>query len=55
MDAYVLEHESGRDKKAYRSLLLRLFIADRIALGSLELLWLEQLVLRIFSAWNMTP
>ncbi|KAI0170614.1 hypothetical protein BJ166DRAFT_199420 [Pestalotiopsis sp. NC0098] len=55
MDAYVLEHESANERKTYRYLLLRLFLADRIALGSLELLGLEQLFLRVISAWSITP
>jgi hypothetical protein len=46
MDAYILSHEADADKKAYCYSVLKLFMADRVALGSLELLWLEHFVLK---------
>ncbi|ATY63339.1 Cyclopropane-fatty-acyl-phospholipid synthase [Cordyceps militaris] len=38
MDAYVLEHGSDSVKRTYRAAVVRLFLADRFFLGSLELL-----------------
>lgn len=55
MDGYVLDHEAAEERKLYRSLILKLFIADRIAIGSEELLWLEQFVLRITLARVVAP
>lgn len=51
MDGYVLSHESGPDRNTYRSLVLKLFMADRLALGSLELLWLEHFIFKFTIAW----
>jgi hypothetical protein len=51
MDGFVLSHGSTREKRLYRSHLLRLFLADRIASGNLDLFWLEQLLLRATLAW----
>lgn len=55
MDSYVLRHGSPQDRNIYRSLLLKLFIADRIAAGSLELLWIEHLLLRFAFVWIFFP
>ncbi|EPE04995.1 cyclopropane-fatty-acyl-phospholipid synthase [Ophiostoma piceae UAMH 11346] len=59
MDGYILSLAGDEDKdkavvglhKVYRSTVLKLFIADRMALGALSLLQLEILVLRILAAW----
>lgn len=54
MDGYVLAHEYPEARKTYRSLVLKLFIADRIALGSMDLLRLEMLIARGLLAWLVT-
>ncbi|KAH6655631.1 hypothetical protein BKA67DRAFT_244462 [Truncatella angustata] len=51
MDGYVLNHESTKARRQYRSMLLKLFVADRIALGNPTLLLLEQLTLAAMIAW----
>lgn len=51
MDGYVLAHEDPEARTAYRTLVLKLFIADRIALGSMDLLRLEIFVTRGLLAW----
>lgn len=47
MDAYVLGQDNVRLKREYRSAVARLFIADRFALGSTELLGLMEPVGRV--------
>lgn len=51
MDGYVLSQLPGKERNAYRSIVARLFLAERIALGSLGLLWFEGLLLRAGFAW----
>jgi hypothetical protein len=51
MDGYVLAHEDTRYRYLYRSRVLRLFLAERLAMGSVELLWLEQFAIRVLLAW----
>ncbi|ORY65448.1 uncharacterized protein BCR38DRAFT_457599 [Pseudomassariella vexata] len=51
MDGYVLAHEDGKSRQLYRSLVLKLFVANGLAMGSVELLWLEQLFVRVLLAW----
>ncbi|KAK3360268.1 hypothetical protein B0T25DRAFT_565187 [Lasiosphaeria hispida] len=54
MDAYVLAHETGQAKAVYRSSVLKLFLADRIALGMVPLLELERLALQTWFAWRLS-
>ncbi|POR39029.1 Uncharacterized protein TPAR_00771 [Tolypocladium paradoxum] len=51
MDAYVLEEHDRKLKAAYRSALLRLFIADHFFMGSTELLTAVELVGHVGLAW----
>lgn len=51
MDGYVLSQEDAEMRKMYRTLVLRLFVAQKVALGSVDLLWLENIVLRLLLAW----
>ena len=59
MDGYILSLAGDEDTdkavvglhKMYRSTVLKLFIADRTALGAVSLLQLEILVLRVLAAW----
>ncbi|RNJ53866.1 hypothetical protein D7B24_001274 [Verticillium nonalfalfae] len=54
MDGFVLAHEDKHVRKLYRSLVLRVFLAERLALGSMELLWLQELILRVGTAWAVS-
>lgn len=54
MDAFVLEQAPADLKKAYRSLVLKLFVADRIAFGSVALLEAGLLIVHLFVAWVMS-
>ncbi|OTB06939.1 hypothetical protein M426DRAFT_318313 [Hypoxylon sp. CI-4A] len=51
MDGYVLAHEDAQSRQAYRNSVLSMFIADKIALGSVGILRLEHWVFRILLAW----
>ncbi|KAI1416109.1 hypothetical protein F5Y13DRAFT_206131 [Hypoxylon sp. FL1857] len=51
MDGYVLTHEDRKARRTYRNSVLKLFIADRIALGSVDILQLEHWILRLLLAW----
>ncbi|KAM5352434.1 hypothetical protein ACJ41O_005157 [Fusarium nematophilum] len=51
MDAFVLEQDDVRLKKAYRAAAARLFIADRVAFGSTDLLDMMELVGRLGASW----
>lgn len=55
MDAYVLSEETDREKTVYRNCVLRLFLADRIALGIIPLLGLQRLLLQAALAWLLSP
>ncbi|KAI5927417.1 hypothetical protein F4810DRAFT_365931 [Camillea tinctor] len=55
LDGYVLSHEDAETRSLYRRLVLKLFVADRIALGSVDILWLESLFFRILLAWAILP
>ncbi|OTA70672.1 hypothetical protein K449DRAFT_321436 [Hypoxylon sp. EC38] len=55
MDAYVLAHEDCKERWTYRNSVLKLFIADRIALGSVDILQLEHWALRLLLAWVAMP
>ncbi|KAM0287462.1 hypothetical protein ACHAQH_000415 [Verticillium albo-atrum] len=51
LDGFVLAHGDKSMRKTYRSLVLRVFLADRFAFALMELLWLQELVLRVGTAW----
>lgn len=51
MDGYVLGHADASMRRRYEGLVLKEFLADRLAAGSAELLWLEGLVMRGAAAW----
>ncbi|KDN60123.1 hypothetical protein CSUB01_02782 [Colletotrichum sublineola] len=51
MDGFVLGHPDPQMRSVYRSLLLRVFLTDRLALGSLELLGLQHFIVRAGVAW----
>ncbi|OHE95317.1 hypothetical protein CORC01_09328 [Colletotrichum orchidophilum] len=54
MDGFVLAQTNRQTRSTYRSLVLRSFLADRLALGSVELLDLQHLVLRAGVAWILS-
>lgn len=51
MDGYVLGCEDNKLRRVYRNSVLKLFIADRIAMGSVDVLDLEHWVFRLLLAW----
>ncbi|KAE9577733.1 hypothetical protein CGCF415_v003456 [Colletotrichum fructicola] len=51
MDGFVLGGDDSAKRSAYRSLVLRTFLADRFALGSVELLGMQHFILRAGFAW----
>ncbi|KAI1389413.1 uncharacterized protein F4822DRAFT_427764 [Hypoxylon trugodes] len=51
MDGYILAREDTRSRRCYRNLVLKLFIADRIAMGSVDILQLEHWILKLSLAW----
>ncbi|KAI2618149.1 hypothetical protein GGR54DRAFT_606206 [Hypoxylon sp. NC1633] len=51
MDGYVLSHEDGKAKQVYRESVLRLFVAEKVAMGSVDILQLEHWILRLLVAW----
>jgi hypothetical protein len=55
LDGYVLSQEPSSIKTVYRNCVLRLFLADRIALGIIPLLNLERLLLQVIFAWMLSP
>ncbi|KAF9882024.1 hypothetical protein CkaCkLH20_00060 [Colletotrichum karsti] len=54
MDAFVLGSKDSNRRGAYRSLVLRTFLAERLALGIIELLDLQYFVLRAGFAWILS-
>ncbi|SPQ22198.1 921c6080-c00f-429a-9287-f8b20d8a48b4 [Thermothielavioides terrestris] len=54
MDAYVWSHESPQGRATYRRWVLKLLLADRIALGDLPLLELQLFVGRACLAWLLS-
>jgi hypothetical protein len=54
MDGYILAQGDIRERKQYRSVVTRILLAERIACGSLQLLWLEQLILRAAMTWILS-
>ncbi|KAM0340082.1 hypothetical protein ACHAPU_010655 [Fusarium lateritium] len=53
MDAFVLGQEDDRLKKAYRTAVVRLFVADRITLGNVRLLGMMEFMGRVGISWIM--
>ena len=51
MDAFVLEQNDKKLKRAYRSAVMRLFMADWVAMGNLQLISLAELLWRFMMAW----
>lgn len=51
MDAFVLGHSSEETRGSYRSLLVRMFIADRLFLGMTDVIYVLELVGRFGVAW----
>ncbi|KAI1761642.1 hypothetical protein GGR53DRAFT_524971 [Hypoxylon sp. FL1150] len=51
MDGYVLTHEDTKARHVYRSSVLKLFIADRIAMRRVKILQLQKWVLEFLLAW----
>ncbi|KAI8725209.1 hypothetical protein NCS52_00091500 [Fusarium sp. LHS14.1] len=51
MDAFVIEQGDTTLKKSYRAAVLRLFFADRIALGNTDLLGIMELGARVGASW----
>ncbi|GAP84568.2 putative DNA-binding WRKY domain-containing protein [Rosellinia necatrix] len=51
MDGYVLSHEDDKTRCLYRKIVLKLFIADRIAWGGMGMLQLLILLFRLLLAW----
>ncbi|KAI1102085.1 hypothetical protein F4804DRAFT_278064 [Jackrogersella minutella] len=51
MDGYVLGHEDEKSRQMYRNSVLKLFIAERVALGSVDILELEYWILKLLLAW----
>lgn len=54
MDAYMLRQEDADMRKRYSSLVLRLFVAQRLAFGNLLLVDAALIVLRTWLAWTVT-
>ena len=55
MDAFVLSHETPRAQAAYRSSVLKLFLAERLALGLVPLLEVQRLAVQACFAWMLAP
>ncbi|KAI1085233.1 hypothetical protein F5B20DRAFT_521464 [Whalleya microplaca] len=51
MDGYVLANADSQTRELYRQLVFKLFIADRIAMGSVDILSLEHWAIRLLLAW----
>ncbi|KAI2463479.1 hypothetical protein F4781DRAFT_123942 [Annulohypoxylon bovei var. microspora] len=51
MDEYVLTHEDSESRQAYRVWVSRLFIAERIAMGSVDILMIESIALQLLLLW----
>ncbi|KUI61774.1 hypothetical protein VP1G_08913 [Cytospora mali] len=54
MDAFMLRQDDAGLRKRYRSLVLRLFLAERLAFGSLLLVDATLIILQTWLAWNIT-
>ncbi|KAM0458954.1 hypothetical protein ACHAO4_002342 [Trichoderma viride] len=51
MDAFVLGHSSKETRGSYRSLLVRIFVADRLFFGMTEIVYALELIGRFGVAW----
>ncbi|KAM0254717.1 hypothetical protein ACHAQJ_006498 [Trichoderma viride] len=51
MDAFILEHSNKETRASYRSLLVRMFVADRLFLGMTEIVYALELIGRFAVAW----
>ncbi|KAL6906973.1 hypothetical protein GGI43DRAFT_248313 [Trichoderma evansii] len=51
MDAFVLGHSSEETRKSYRSLLVRIVVADRLFFGMTEIIYALELIGRFGVAW----
>ena len=51
MDGYVLAYEDSKSRQVYRDTVSRLFLADRIGMGSVDILQAEHWILRLLLAW----
>lgn len=51
MDAFVLEQGDAELKNAYLRSVIRLFVADRIAMSSVSLLGIMELIGRVGVSW----
>lgn len=51
MDAFVLDHADSGMRSKYRSLVLRLFVADRLAFGSLAVVDSALVLFQVWQAW----
>ncbi|TEA20525.1 hypothetical protein C8034_v001754 [Colletotrichum sidae] len=54
MDGFVLGGQDAQARSRYRTLVLRSFLADKVALGSVEVLGLQQFILRAGFAWVLS-
>lgn len=54
MDAFMLQQEDADMRKQYSSLVLRIFVAHRLAFGNLLLVDAALIVLRTWLAWTVT-
>lgn len=54
MDAFMLQQEDADMRKRYSSLVLRIFVAHRVAFGNLLLVDAALIVLRTWLAWALT-
>lgn len=54
MDAFMLRQEDTKMRKYYRSVVLRLFVAERLPFGSLLLVDVTLIILQTWLAWKTT-
>lgn len=51
MDGYVLTHEDEEARYIYGSTVLKLFAAERMAMGSVDILWFEGVIFQLLLVW----
>lgn len=54
MDGFVLAHESREVRRVYRHCVLKLFLADKMALGSVALLQMQRFAFQTALAWGLS-
>ena len=54
MDAFVLQYPDTKLRRKYKTVVLRLFLANRLFFGNAEILSLVESVLRIWVAWALS-